>query len=174
MRLISETAGIEKLGEIRSAFAAEIRTGYEPKAKPCSACELPGICCRDAHFVNVRITRLEAAAIRSALERLGPERQDAVDARVDETITRYRLTETDSENKAYACPLFETGVGCLVHETAKPLPCIAHACYDDPADLPPDALLAERELEIVRLNRRVYGQDIAALPLPVMIAPYRR
>lgn len=174
MRLRSETAGIEKLSKIRSEFAAEIQVGYEHKAKPCSKCASPGICCRDAHFVNVRITRLEAAAIRSALESLGTERLDAVNARVDETITRYRLTETDGEHKTYACPLFEARVGCLVHETAKPLPCIAHACYDDPADLPPDNLLAEREAAILNLNRRVYGRDIAALPLPLMIARYRR
>ncbi|NOT47933.1 MAG: hypothetical protein HOP17_09335 [Acidobacteria bacterium] len=173
MRFISETAGIEKLADIRSEFTSEIRGSYEHKARPCSACDSPGICCRDAHFVNVRITRLEAAGIDSVLKSLGPGRRNSVHARVDQTIATYRLTDDDGgEPKTYACPLFESGTGCLVHETAKPLPCIAHACYDDPGDLPPDELLVERETEIFKLNRLVYGKDIACSPIPLAIARF--
>lgn len=172
MKLISETAGIERLAQIRSAFSAEIRGSYEHKAKPCAACESPGICCSDAHFVNVRITRLEAAAIERRLRELGDEQKLSILRRAEESVRKYDLDEFESANttSTYACPLFEKGVGCLVHDTAKPLPCIAHACYEDRSDLPPDELLADREVEIMKLNRRVYGRDITAMPLPIMIA----
>lgn len=171
LKPISETAGIERLATIRSEFAAEIRANYEYKAKPCSACESPGICCRDEHFVNVHITRLEAAAIRRELARLGDEIQDRVHKRARISIETFELTgQGESFRKTFACPLFERGTGCLVHNSAKPLPCIAHACYEAPADLPPDHLLEERETAIVKLNHRVYGRDIAALPLPLMLA----
>ena len=170
MKIISETKGIEKLAEIRAGFSRDIRDGFEHKAKPCTECETPGACCLDAHFVNVRISRLEAAAIRKALNDLSPERKDGVFERVENAIDRFDLTNPDvSAAKTYACPLFENGAGCLVHETAKPLPCIAHACYERKEDLPPDELLAEREIEIIRLNQRVYGRSTPLLPLPVAI-----
>lgn len=171
MKFISKNLALEKLADIRSAFAAEIRGTYEPKAKPCSACESPGICCRDAHFVNVRITRLEAAAINSVIDGLEPEYRDSVRSRVNATVDKYGLSGSSGEaTHAYACPLFEPAVGCLVHHTAKPLPCIAHACYENRDDLPPDELLAESEIMIERLNRRVYGREMVALPLPVAIS----
>ena len=76
----------------------------------------------------------------------------------------------DITPKTYACPLFEKGVGCLVHNSAKPLPCIAHACYEREADLPPDELLTEREIKIAELNRKVYGRAEPPVPIPVAIA----
>jgi hypothetical protein len=57
-----------------------------------------------------------------------------------------------------------------VHDAAKPLPCIAHACYERREDLPPDELLTEREIRIAELNRRVYGRTEAPLPIPLVIA----
>lgn len=171
MKIISETKGIERLAETRAGFSRDIRDGFEHKAKPCAECEAPGACCLDAHFVNVRISRLEAAAIRQALNDLSPEKKYAVFERVENAIDRFDLTSPqDSSAKTYSCPLFEYGVGCLVHNTAKPLPCIAHACYENQKDLPPDELLAEREIEIVRLNQRVYGRSAPLLPLPVAIS----
>lgn len=171
MKLIAQSSAVERLADIRDEFGAEIRGNYEQNAKPCSACVSPGICCRDAHFVNVRITRLEAAAINSALESLGQERRDAIKARVKDTVARYELSGDPTDIlKTYACPLFEPAIGCLVHHTAKPLPCIAHACYENKEDLPPDELLTESEKQIQQLNRRVYGRELAALPLPVAIA----
>lgn len=168
--MIAESKGIAKLSDIRERFRESI-SGFEAKAKPCSACENPGICCRDAHFVNVRITKLEAAAIKQELNKLDVISRDKVEQRAEEAVEKFGLRTDDEESlKTYACPLFERDTGCLVHYTAKPLPCIAHACYENAADLPRDELLEEREREILRLNRRIYGRDTAVLPLPLMIA----
>lgn len=174
MKLVSESSGITSLATIRLEFAAEIRRSYEHNAKPCSACENPGICCRDEHFVNVRITRLEAKAIIQRLEQFDEAKRDEVYLRVNEAIDRYDLTSGDSLLKTYACPLFEKGVGCLVHETAKPLPCIAHACYENEADLPPGQFLEEEEMAVANLNRRVYGTSLLPIPIPVAIARNRQ
>lgn len=171
MKLISETLGIAKLAGIRRDFAADIREGFEHRARPCSACETPGACCLDEHFVNVRVTRLEARAIGERLTELPAVLREKLLLRADQQIERHRLDETlDDETRTYACPLFEKGVGCLVHDTAKPLPCIAHACYERKEDLPPDELLTEREIQIAELNRRVYGRTEPPLPIPVAIA----
>jgi hypothetical protein len=171
MRLLSETRGIEKLREIRSEFAAEVLGSYEHKAKPCALCESPGICCRDEHFVNVRITRLEAAAIVKRLDEMGEDKRNEVCKRAAEAIDKYDLsTPGDSLSKTYACPLFEKGIGCLVHDAAKPLPCIAHACYENEADLPPGELLEKREILIAGLNRRVYGKRSLPISIPVATA----
>ena len=174
MKLISETAGIVKLVQIRRDFAKEVREGYEHRAKSCSACETPGACCLDEHFVNVRVTRLEGKAIRDRLNQIPDDLRDTVLRRAENAVERYELGNAGEELTTYACPLFEKGIGCLVHETAKPLPCIAHACYERKEDLPPDELLAERELQIAELNRRVYGKADPPLPIPVVIASPER
>lgn len=170
MKHLSETQGLDKLGGIRSEFRDGIREKFEHRARPCSACSTPGICCRDEHFVNVHITRLEAADIVRRLDELDEAAQGEVYDRVSRSIARYGLDlPGDSFLKTYACPLFEAGTGCLVHNTAKPLPCIAHACYEKSEDLPPDHLLAERELAIAALNRRIYGSEPVQSPLPLAI-----
>lgn len=156
MRLISESSGIERLQYIREDYRQDIATRFEHRAKPCSTCETPGACCLDEHFVNVRISRLEAAAIRKAVAGLDKEAQAAVET---------RLENIDPASEFYACPLYQKGVGCLVHETAKPLPCIAHACYERKEDLPPDELLSERETEIDELNWHVYGRSQPFIPI---------
>ncbi len=168
MKLISETNALIRLARIREQFAADIRSGYEHRAKPCSLCESPGKCCVDEHFVNVRISRLEAVAIARVVEEFSDEHRARVIDRIESTIEKYSLIDgRDDEFKTYSCPLFETGKGCLVHATAKPLPCIAHACYENEKDLPPDELLIERELTVEKLNKKVYGKDKPLLPLPV-------
>ena len=156
MRLVSESTGLEKLRKIRKDFRQEIAARFEHRAKPCSTCETPGACCLDEHFVNVRISRLEAAAIKNAVAGLDDELRSAIDE---------RLSKIDPAAEFYACPLYQKGVGCLVHETAKPLPCIAHACYERKEDLPPDDLLSEREIEIDALNRQVYGRRHPQTPI---------
>jgi hypothetical protein len=113
--------------------------------------------------VNVRISRLEAAAIQQVLSRLTAVRREGVYARITDAAGDL------SEKETYACPLFEKGSGCLVHSDAKPLPCINHACYENSGDLPPDDLLDEREAAIDRLNQRVYGRAAAWLPLPLWL-----
>ena len=167
---LSETKALAKLAAICDQFAERIRSQYEHRAKSCATCEAPGACCLDAHFVNVRITRLEAVAIGRRLEELPVVKRDSVYSRIDEAIKKYGLdTCSDSDSRTFACPLFETGTGCLVHDYGKPLPCIAHACYERKEDLPPDELLTEREIEVDRLNRSVYGST-TLLPLPVAIS----
>ena len=156
MKRLSESSAIERLADIREGFRREIATRFEHRAKPCATCEAPGSCCLDEHFVNVRISRLEAAAIRSAVSELSVEVRSQV-------VRRLERIEPDSE--FYACPLYQAGVGCLVHRTAKPLPCIAHACYERKEDLPPDELLSTREIEIDDLNQRVYGRSGPPMPI---------
>jgi hypothetical protein len=161
MKPLAETQALRQLAGIREEFRAQIRSDYEQQAKPCATCETPGACCLDAHFVNVRITKLEAVAVRKELEQLSEELRTKVDSRIAE-LQDHPIAEK------YSCPLFEKGIGCLVHETAKPLPCIAHACYERKEDLPPDELLAKREIKIEKLNRRVYGKT-TFLPIPVAV-----
>ena len=166
MKIASETHALEKLHQLKSDFAARIRTEYEHRAKSCATCETPGACCLDAHFVNVQITRLEAVAIRRVLDDL-PNR-DAVMARVERAIDRFDLTSEGKE--FYACPLFEKGVGCLVHERGKPIPCISHACYENKEDLAPDHLVMDQECLVEELNERTYRTPTTWLPLPVALS----
>ncbi|MEO8647977.1 MAG: hypothetical protein ABI539_02305 [Acidobacteriota bacterium] len=171
MKLLSKTLALKKLALLREGFAQVIKGSYESRAKSCAACTTPGACCLDEHFVNVRITTLEAVAIRKTIDQFDERRRLAVYERVDQTVVKFGLSKGDDVGQqTYACPLFEAGRGCLVHETAKPLPCIHHACYEKRADLPPDRLLDEGEEKIARLNARVYGRKTAVLPLPVMIS----
>lgn len=172
MKPIGQAAGLRRIRSIKSKFAEEIRTAYEPNAKSCLTCETKGACCLDAHFVNVHVTPLEAAAINEALDEHPAETRSEIERRVGETITKYKLTDTgDTLAQTYACPLFEPATGCLVHDRAKPLPCIHHACYENEYDLPPDRFLDEAATEVERLNKRVFGATAARwLPLPLAIA----
>jgi hypothetical protein len=156
MKLLSESTGIRRLVEIREEFRSDIATRFEHRAKPCSTCQTPGICCSDEHFVNVRVSRIEGAAIRKAVGGMTDEVRSGVFA---------RLERIEDKAEFYSCPLYQSGTGCLIHDTAKPLPCIAHACYDRKEDLPPDELLSEREIEIDQLNRQVYGRSQPLMPI---------
>lgn len=164
MKILAETKALFRLTEIRNEFRELIGREYEHRAKSCASCETPGACCLDAHFVNVRITRLEATAIRNALLRLPDEMRERVFARNEKVAEGMNARSTEK----YSCPLFEKGIGCLVHHTAKPLPCIAHACYERKEFLPPDDLLVERETEIEKLNRRVF-RSTTFIPIPLAI-----
>ncbi|MCZ2390230.1 MAG: hypothetical protein LC113_04025 [Acidobacteria bacterium] len=170
MRFLSENQAFERLERLRGDFAGRIRRDYEQAAKDCGTCETKGACCLDAHFVNVRVSRLEAAAIRHAIGELTPELQRRVSERSAAAIEWYGLrNEADPEKATYACPLFEPAVGCLVHTTAKPLPCIHHACYERNEDRPPDAILEDAEAAVDSLNIRVYGKANVPLPIPLAI-----
>jgi hypothetical protein len=125
--------------------------------------------------VNVHITPLEAAAIRERLDILDNERRASVHRRVDEAIQKYALKgEGDTFAQTFACPLFETGTGCLVHGDAKPLPCITHACYERKEDLPPDELLAEQEAIVDKMNERLYAKPTRWLALPIALRTHGR
>jgi hypothetical protein len=170
MKILSETIALKKLRRFKDEFRSLIASQYEHKAKPCSTCETPGACCLDAHFVNVRISKLEAVAIRNTLESLDDEKRAWVYQRINSVIGQFGLEDSSNASpKTFACPLFEAGIGCLVHDISKPLPCINHACYENKDDLPPDDLLESTELTVEQLNRKVYGRSLPLLPLPVAI-----
>lgn len=170
MKMLSESKALAELEKLKSDYQTLIKTNYEPRAKSCATCETKGACCLDAHFVNVHITRLEAVAVRKTLENLSAEKQRRIYERAAATVEKYDLkTDGDTFKKTFACPLFEKEIGCLVHEKAKPAPCISHACYENREDLPPEFLQESIESKIERLNEKTYGGAFNWLPLPVWL-----
>lgn len=169
MKTLSGKQALIKLRGLKNNFRALIKQTFEHRAKDCGTCETKGACCLDAHFVNVHITRLEAVLIADELKKLAPPKQKEIYQRTAETIEKYDLkAEGDTFAKTFACPLFEKSAGCLIHEV-KPVPCIAHACYERKEDLPPDELQSEAETNIRRLNTQTYKQFPLWLPLPVWL-----
>ncbi len=69
MRKLSEAEAVARLQRSKAAFQTHVKLNFEHAARDCRACPTPGVCCTDAHFVNVHITRLEAVAIRETLAR---------------------------------------------------------------------------------------------------------
>jgi hypothetical protein len=170
MKILNETKALRELNRLKAAYQNFIKTNYEHRAEDCLTCPTKGACCLDAHFVNVHITKLEAVAISKTLEKLDENKKREVYQRALETVEKYNLSSSgDTFSKTFACPLFEKGVGCLVHSEGKPAPCISHACYENQADLPPESLQEEVEAKIEKLNRRVYGKGFSWLPLPVWL-----
>ena len=169
MKTLSEKQALIKLRDLKNDFRALIKQNYEHRAKDCGTCETKGACCLDAHFVNVHITHLEAVLIAAELAGLAPEKQKEIYRRIASAIEKYDLnSEGDTFAKTFACPLFEKNIGCLIHEV-KPVPCIAHACYERKEDLPPDELQSKAEANIERLNEQTYKQFPRWLPLPVWL-----
>lgn len=169
MKILPEKKALELLERIRTSFGNDVRTNFEHRAKSCLTCGTPGACCLDEHFVNVRISRLEAVAIGRVLDSLPDERRLAVVERISAAIERFGLDASEDPLKTYACPLYEKGSGCLIHEGAKPLPCIQHACYESPDDLPPDEMLDQAEAAVDALNVRAYGVTQTLLPIPAAV-----
>ena len=169
MKPLSEKQALVKLGKLKTDFQNFIRENYEHRAQDCLTCPTQGACCTDAHFVNVHITRLEAVAIREALRKFDEAKQKEIYGRNAETIEKYDLKASgDTFTQTFACPLFEKGVGCLIHREGKPVPCIQHACYERKEDLPPDELQEKAERKIERLNGQTYRQS-KWLPLPLWL-----
>jgi len=173
MRKLSEASALARLQRSKAAFQTHIKLTYEPAARDCRVCPTPGVCCTDAHFVNVHITRLEAVAVRETLRltpRLTDEERRAVYVRARESVARYSLRVAgDTYAQTFSCPLFEPGAGCLVHRRAKPAPCVQHACYDNWQDVPPLDLQWREEHHVERLNTEVYGAAWAWLPVPLWL-----
>ncbi len=168
--MLTETKALSELHKLKADYQKFIKSNYEHKAEDCLTCPTKGACCLDAHFVNVHITKLEAAAIRKTLGKLSAEKQAEIYSRAAETVEKYGLkTAGDTFQKTFACPLFEKGIGCLVHSEGKPAPCISHACYENKKDLPPNELQEKIETQIERLNKRTYGNAFSWLPLPVWL-----
>lgn len=169
MKPLSEKQALLKLRVLKEEFRALIKENYEHRARNCETCETQGACCLDAHFVNVHITRLEAVLIGEELQKFPAAEREEIYRRIEETIKTYDLnSEGDTFGKTFACPLFEKGTGCLIHEV-KPIPCIQHACYERPEDLPPDDLQTEAEAKIERINEQTYKKFPRWLPLPVYL-----
>ncbi len=169
MKTLSEKQALLKLRKLKNDFRDEVKQKYEHRAKSCETCETKGACCLDAHFVNVHITRLEAVLINEEIGKFSPEKQNEISKRIVETIKKYDLnSDGDTFQKTFACPLFEKNVGCTIH-AVKPIPCIAHACYERQEDLPPDELQTEAATKIERLNGQTYKQFAQWLPLPILL-----
>lgn len=170
----SEREALAQLQRVKSAYQSFIKINYEHAAEDCRTCPTRGVCCTDAHFVNVHITRLEAVAIRETLRRtprLTDEARRAVYERARLAIERYQLRASgDTFSQTYSCPLYDPAVGCLVHARAKPAPCVQHACYENWEDLPPASLQARTEHRVEQLNSEVYGAAWAWLPLPLWLS----
>jgi hypothetical protein len=177
--IAKEQTALAQLQRVKTSYQTFIKLNYEHAADDCGVCPTQGVCCTDAHFVNVHITRLEAVAIRETLARtprLNEQQRCAVYERAKEAVEKYNLkTSGDTFKQTFACPLFEPKVGCLVHRRAKPAPCIQHACYENWEDLPPMNLQTRTEHRIEQLNMEVYGTAWAWLPLPLwlsLVNPY--
>jgi hypothetical protein len=170
----SEREALAQLQRVKSAYQSFIKLNYEHAAEDCRTCPTRGLCCTDAHFVNVHITRLEAVAIRETLSRtprLTDEARRAVYERARLAVERYNLRAAgDTFAQTYSCPLYDRDLGCLVHARAKPAPCVQHACYEDWEDLPPASLQARTEHRVEQLNGEVYGAAWAWLPLPLWLS----
>ena len=169
----SEREALAQLQRVKASYQSLIKLDYEHAAEDCRTCPTRGVCCTDAHFVNVHITRLEAVAIRETLARtprLDDAGRRAIYKRAGEAVRRFNLSATgDTFNQTYSCPLYEPSVGCLVHARAKPAPCIQHACYQNWEDLPPASLQARAEHRIEQLNVEIYGAGWAWLPVPLWL-----
>ena len=177
--MTKEQTALAQLQRVKSSYQTFIKLNHEHAADDCRTCPTQGVCCTDAHFVNVNITRLEAVAIRETLSRtprLTDEQRHAVYRRAGEAVEKYNLkTSGDTFKQTYACPLYEPKIGCLVHQRAKPAPCIQHACYENWEDLPPVNLQTRTEHRVEQLNNEVYGSAWAWLPTPLwlsLISPY--
>jgi hypothetical protein len=172
---VDEQEALAHLQRVKASYQSLIKINYEHRAEDCRTCPTRGLCCTDAHFVNVHITRLEAVAIRETLRRtprLTDAGRRAVYDRAREAVERYHLRAFADDafaQKTYACPLFEPQTGCLVHRRAKPAPCIQHACYENWEDLPPTSLQSRVEHRVEQLNEAVYGAAWAWLPTPVWL-----
>src|SRR5436309_10244655 len=119
MRKLSEAEALARLQRSKAAFQTHVKLNFEHRALDCRACPTRGVCCTDAHFVNVNITRLEAVAIRETIARtprLNEKRRRAIYERARAVVKRYGLSATgDTFAQTYSCPLYEPSVGCLVH-----------------------------------------------------------
>jgi hypothetical protein len=172
MKKLAEGAALVQLRRTKQHFASYINQHYTAKAKDCRTCQT--VCCADDHFVNVNITRLEALAIWRTLHnspRISPQLRQQLLQRAAATVLKYRLSNTgDTFQQTYSCPLFEPGIGCVVHWKAKPAPCIQHGCYEDWQDLPDMTQFQRVERRVERLNTQVYPhQAVEYAPIPVWL-----
>lgn len=168
------TDALRSLGEMQEIFRQSLIENFEHAASPCNECTTPGACCLDEHFVNVRISHLEAVAMLAAINKENAFTRQGINERIENAIELYDLSEVNEYDKTYACPLYEKGRGCIVHEKGKPAACVMHACYESERDMPPALLLDEQELKIDKLNESVYGRNEGWLSIPIALKKYRQ
>lgn len=112
MKKLSETNALRNLQKLKNDYREFIRDNYEHQAADCQTCPTKGACCLDAHFVNVRISKLEAVAISKNLKELNVEKQKEIRRRIAQTVDKYDLKSGgDTFDKTFACPLFEKDAG---------------------------------------------------------------
>lgn len=166
-----EKAGLARLRKIKTTYQTLIRENFEFAAKSCGACETFGACCVDEHFVNVGISKLEAVAVIEVIKsKHGETKLREVRERAKVAIEKYGLRDDGDLSQTFACPLFEQNIGCLVHDEAKPAPCISHACYENRENLPPQFLQDRAESQIETLNKEIYGESkLRSIPIQITL-----
>src|SRR5262245_4626762 len=102
---------IELIEHVRSV-QREVRT-----------CEGCGLCCTET-YNSVRILPVEARRIADHLASLPTTRRAALDARILESIRRFRL-EPRVERQPYTCPFLEADFTCALPFDVKPVACLA-------------------------------------------------
>ncbi|HZS47555.1 MAG TPA: hypothetical protein VFC63_20960 [Blastocatellia bacterium] len=169
MRKINESEALARLKRIKDNFRAYIGR-HSQNAIDCSTCSMP--CCQDSKFVNVNITRLEATAILRTLQqspRISKQKFYQIITKAEQTVVRHRLDAVgDTFKQTYSCPLFEKGVGCLVHYKAKPAPCIQFGCYEDWQDIPDMTEFHRVQRRVERLHEAI-GEEPIYQTIPVWL-----
>ena len=111
----SEGDALAQLQRVKTSYQSFIKLNYEHAAEDCSTCPTRGVCCTDAHFVNVHITRLEAVAIRETIKRtprLNEAGRRAVYKRAGVAVEQFNLSAAgDTFSQTFACPLFDSSIG---------------------------------------------------------------
>ena len=155
---VQETVALQKLGTLREPLldeSAEVREQQPPEATARAAHR----CCKKPEN-QMRISPLEARAIERAF-RENPELRGKL-PQVLERLNHELPSLTDStERQTFDCPLLE-GTSCLVHESAKPIGCLA---WNPGRDWSPRAWRAFEERD--KLNDEVYGPkwQLRVIPL---------
>src|SRR3954469_12592765 len=105
-----ERVALARLQRVKASYQSFIKLNYEHEAEDCLTCPTRGVCCTDAHFVNVNITRLEAVAIRETLARtprLDEKGRRAVYERAHGAVELYGLSAAgDTFAQTFSCPLY--------------------------------------------------------------------
>src|SRR2546423_15332138 len=103
----SEPEALAQLQRVKTAYQSFIKLNYEQAAEDLRTCPTRGVCCTDAHFVNVNITRLEAVAIRETIARtprLNEQKRQAIYERARRAVERYGLSAGgDTFAQTYSC-----------------------------------------------------------------------
>jgi Fe-S-cluster containining protein len=155
------------LVELASVKRALVRAS-DRAAREVRSCEgCPAKCCR-VGFNSMKITRIEAEALRRRLAKpdLAPLLPEILRRAEEEVRTRGLATDPDA---TYDCPLLSPEGRCLVHGPAQPAGCLTFRPVSDGGcdhDLP---LFHRREPEIAKAERAAWGRLAPVLSIPEAI-----